>query len=507
MGYRRMGVKPIGQNIFGQAHMRFTAPKISFSEFINEAWPILEPANALIPNWHIDLIAENLSLVTDGKIDKLLINMPPRNAKSNLVTILWPSWSWTLRPALRWIFCSYSASLSTKHSVDRRRIIESAWFQKNWGGIVRLSVDQNQKQEYENTARGHMISTSVGGTITGKGGDVIVEDDMLNPLEADSEAARRHSLDMHKNVLSTRLDNPKTGARVIVEQRTHDQDVSGYVLKNENGWRHLCLPLIADEPKKIIFPLSGRVVEREVGDLLIPDRQGKKEAEDMKRTMGTRTFFAQAQQKPTSEEGNILKRQWWRTYDELPSGFDIAIQSWDMSFKETKSGSFVVGQNWRKRGADFYLVDQCRDRMDFAATCTALTAFSGKHKEAAAIIVEDAANGPAIISTLKQKIAGIIAVPPHGSKLARAQAAAPVVESGNVYLPNPAKHPWVFDFIEECAAFKGVSGEINDQVDAFSQAITWLRQLAYAEVDIDDGLGDSFLLTREEQMVAGGFSV
>lgn len=493
--------------VFGKTLNRFNAPDLDLNEFFRQAWPILEPANPLIPGWHLDLISEYLMLVSTGKVRKLLINMPPRNAKSNLVTILWPVWSWTRYPSLRFVFCSYSSSLAIKHSVDRRRIIESDWFKDNWGGIVRLSVDQNQKQEYENTSRGHMIAASVGGTVTGKGGDVIVEDDMLNPNEADSEAARRHSLDMHKNVLSTRLDNPKTGARVIVEQRTHDKDVSGHVIREEQGWTHLCLPMVAEKKTIISFPVSGKTVEREIGDFLNPERQGDKECEDLKKAMGTRAFVAQCQQNPTSEEGNILKRHWWKHWHVEPESCNVAIQSWDMNFKQTKSGSYVVGQVWKKRGAHFFLMDQFRQRVDFPEAQAAVVTMSGKHKDAVAKLIEDAANGPAIISSLEATIPGIIPIKPLGSKAARAQSVAALVEAGNIHLPDPLTHPWVHDFVEECAAFKGGSGEINDQVDAMTQAVTYLRQLDLMPMYVDDGLGDSFMDTSQYAEVGGFASV
>lgn len=474
----------------------------SFREFINQAWPILEPNNKFIDSWYIDLICEHLQLVTTGEIKKLLINVPPRTGKSSLITILWPVWSWTQKPWLRFIFCSYSASLSVKHSIDRRRIIESDWFKMNWGNTVRLAEDQNQKNEYENSMRGRMFSTSVGGTLTGKGGDVLVEDDMLNPQKAESAADRAHMLSMHKNVLSSRLDNPKTGLRVIVEQRTHHMDLSAHILKNESGWTHLNLPMRAPERSVVIFPVSRKTMIRDEHELLCPARIGETEVVDMKKTMGTRTFNAQCQQLPTAEEGNIFRRNWWKFWKEKPAGAEVTIQSWDMSFKETKSGSFVVGQIWKKRGADFYLIDQFRARVDFTDTVNALLGLTSKHIEAKGKLIEDAANGPAIMSALGGKVAGIIPIPACRSKIARAQAVAPLVESGHVYLPDPELNSWVYDYIEELAAFRGSRDEINDQVDATSQALAWMHDLNYhvPEMDMEEG---SFV--DGDMAVAGGF--
>jgi len=482
---RSQGLKGVAKTLF--------SPVMSFPDFIRKAWPIIEPANALIESWYVGYLCEHLELVARGEIKKLLINMPPRYGKSNIVTILWPVWTWTQNPYLRWIFCSYSGSLSIKHSLARRRVIESDWYQDCWGGLVTIQDDQNQKQEYENTARGHMIATSVGGTLTGKGGDIIVEDDMLKPDEAESEAMRYHMVSMHRNVLSSRLDNPKTGIRVVVEQRTHVEDLSGTILKHERGWHHLVLPLVAEKKTIIEFPISKKRIVREESELLNVERHGQAEVDDLKRTMGTRTFVAQAQQNPTSEIGNILKRQWWRYYSVLPSGFDVLIASWDMSFKETEDGSFVVGQMWGKRGADYYLIHQKRERCDFSEALQMVILMSQQYPHATGHLVEDKANGPAIISSLQKKVSGIVPIQPQGSKIARAQAVSPIVEGGNVYLPEPAKHPWVADFIEECAAFKGTSGEINDQVDAMTQAINWFHQARFIDQSELAGDGESFI--------------
>lgn len=497
----------ISETIFTSILKSYDAPEISLRAFVDKAWTILNPGNPLIPGWHVDLICEYLELVTDGKILRLLINIPPRNAKSNLVTICWPVWSWIRRASLRFVFCSYSASLSTKHSLDRRRIIESDWFRENWGGVVQMKDDQNQKNEYENTARGHMISTSVGGTITGKGGDVIVEDDMLNPLDAASMAARKHSLDMHKYVLANRLDDPKTGAKVIVEQRTDVNDVSGYVLKEEGGYVHISLPLMFEHDQEIVFPKSGRIVNVKAGDFLNPDRQGQAEHDSIKKTMGSRAFNAQFQQKPTTEAGNILKRGWWKYWagDVKLLQLEGTLQSWDLSFLKTETGSFVVGQVWGKRGNRLYLLDQIRERMDFTDSLAAIVNLTARWPLAHLKLIEDKANGPAVMNVLKNKLMGIVAVTPLGSKLARAQAASPVIEAGNVYLPDPIANPWVSDFIEECAAFQGIPGETNDQVDAMSQAIVRLCEVDTSMPDSDEG--EEFIENDVYNLeTAGGFT-
>lgn len=502
----------------GEAAQGLIYPRMAFRLFLKEAWPIIEPANPLQDEWYVDCLCEYLELVTVGEIRKLLINMPPREGKSNLVTVLWPAWSWTRKAFLRFITCSYSASLSEKHATMRRNIIDSNWYRRQWGGLVRFTSDQNKKQEYENTARGHMIATSVGGTITGKGGDVIIEDDMINPLQAVSDAERKAAIDMHKMVLSTRIDNPKTGSRVIVEQRTHDQDVSGYVLANESGWYHLNLPLMAERRTVIVFPKSKREIIREPDDILSPGRHGPKEVADLKLTMTPEVFEAQCQGNPSSDVGNILKRTYWKKYTVLPDGFDIVLTSWDLSFKKTLTGSYVVGQCWGKRNADFYLFPWIyRERADFAEALLGFEKFIDLIKKKTNFqpnghLVEDKANGPAIVSSVQKKISGVIPMGVTGSKAARAHAIAPLCRAGNVLIPdesicefNDKGVPWVLDFIEECAKFRGLDSEINDQVDTMTQALIYLHNMI-VESDAQESEEEEVFIDTGD-LRAGGFGL
>jgi len=497
----------------GEAAQGLTYPQMAFREFLKLGWQIIEPANPLQDEWYVDCLCEYLQLVTLGEIRKLLINMPPREGKSNIVTVLWPAWSWTRKAFLRFITCSYSASLSEKHATMRRNVIDSGWYQRQWGGLVQFAADQNKKQEYENTARGHMIATSVGGTITGKGGDVIIEDDMINPLQAVSDAERKAAIDMHKMVLSTRIDNPKTGSRVIVEQRTHDQDVSGYVLANESGWTHLNLPLIATRETVVVLPISKREVIRPIDDILSPGRHGPSEIADLKKTMTPEVFEAQCQQEPSSDVGNILKRTYWEKskYLTLPSGFDLVVTSWDLTFKETKAGSYVVGQAWGKRAAKFYLFPwMVRARMDFSESLIAFANFVAHITKQigykpAAHLVEDKANGPALISKMQNTIPGILPMPTVGTKAARAHAVAPTIRSGNVMIPDESIAPWSLEFVEECAKFRGADSEINDQVDTMTQAVIYLSNVPILSQEQDEDDGVSFIgdLNGESESIGG----
>jgi predicted phage terminase large subunit-like protein len=455
--------------------------KRSLAEFIRQAWPIVEPATPYSHNWHIDLICEHLEAVTAGDITRLVVNIPPRNTKSLCVTVMWPCWEWIRRPELRYLCCSYAASLSTKHSVDRRRIIESEWYQANWPH-VHLTSDQNQKTEYENTSRGVMVATSVGGTATGKGGNRVIVDDPVNPEEAYSEVKRVAAHDYMDKTLPSRLDDKRRDAMIVVMQRLHADDSTGHLLSRDatHRWTHVCIPAECRERTEVVFPRSGRVIVREPGDLLWPEREGAGELAALREEMGTRDFEAQYNQEPAPPEGAMFNPSWWRYYREVPEPLDEIIQSWDMTFKDRKQSDYVVGQVWGRKGASKYLLDQVRARMDFPATQRAVVSLSAKWPQAHLKLIEDTANGPAVIASLKESVAGIVPVKVKGSKAARAAAITPTVEAGNVYLPDVEQFPqhasWVGDFVHEHAVFTGDGSGHDDQVDACSQALSrWIK--------------------------------
>lgn len=441
------------------------------SNFTRFAWPVIEPATEFLSNWHIDAISEYLEAVTAGQITRLIVNVPPRYMKSISVSVMWPTWSWIKNPALRWIFSSYSQSLATKHSVDRRTVIESGWYQEHWSDRFQLAGDHNLKTEFLNDHRGHMISTSVGGAATGKGGDILVVDDPVNPKEAASDVIRESANTWFDRTFYSRLDNKKKGAIVVVMQRLHEKDLTGHLM-GTGDWEQLKLPAEAENRQVIHFPMSGRKVERDEGDILWPEREGRDELEKAKRAMGSYGYAGQMQQDPSPSEGGLFKRQWWKFYRVLPQ-LDQQLQSWDCAFKETNSSDYVVGQVWGRTGANFYLCDQVRDRMNVLATMRSIETMTAKWPRAIEKLVEDKANGPAVIQMLEQKVPGLIAVNPEGGKVVRAAAVSPLVEAGNVWLPHPDIAPWVHDFIEELSKFP--NGENDDQVDGCSQALTRLN--------------------------------
>jgi predicted phage terminase large subunit-like protein len=460
-------------------------------QFVRQAWAIVEPSTPFVPGWHIDAIIEHLDAVTRGQIRNLLINVPPRHMKSLLVAVFWPAWEWIRWPERRWLFSSYAAQLSIRDSVKCRRLIESPWYQARWGDRFALTGDQNTKGRFDNNKSGYRLSTSVGGSATGEGGDRIVCDDPNNVNEVESDSVRKATNDWFDVVMSTRVNDPKTTAKVTVMQRCHQLDLSGHLLE-QGGWEHLCLPA-EYEDGRCATSIGWSDPRAAHGELLWPERFGADEIASLKRSLGSYGAAGQLQQRPSPAEGGLIKRHWWRYYQPLganlppvivrhPDGTDrpIAavllhggrgelIQSWDCSFKDLETSDYVVGQVWGNMGANFYLLEQVRGRMDFPATLRAVRGMSSRWPAALAKLIEDKANGSAVIQMLTHELGGILPVNPEGGKVARARAASPLIEAGNVYLPHPQFAPWVNDFIEECAAFP--NGAHDDQVDAMTQAL------------------------------------
>jgi predicted phage terminase large subunit-like protein len=473
-----------------------------FREFVGLAWPYAEPARAYVHNWHVDAIADHLQAVAEQQISRLLITVPPGHAKSLLVSVHWPAWQWVRNPSWRGIFTSYNGALATRDSVRCRALLTSDWFQQMFQPTWEFANDQNEKDWFENTRKGFRMAFGVGGKGTGFRGDCLVIDDPLSAKKQHSEAALHEVRFWFDQVMSSRLNDPATGAIVIIMQRLSERDLAAHVL-DRGGYVHLNLPTEFD-PRATCTTVALRPGQaawqdprtRE-GELLFPQLFPAEIIAAAKTSLGSQGYAAQHQQRPAPVEGGIIKRYWWgfwkpqdgnylpmifRTADgteretmlvTLPAQVNELIQSWDCSFKDQKSSDYVVGQLWARLGADVYLLDQIRARLDLPGTINAIRRMSIKWPQAGAKLIEDKANGPAVMQCLAHELGGIIPVEPLGGKIARAYAVAPRIEAGNVYLPHPEFRPWAADLIEECAQFP--NGRYDDQVDALSQALARLN--------------------------------
>lgn len=390
----------------------------------------------------------------------ITISIPPRHGKSMTITETLVSYYLGQFPNHRVILGSYGSDFAMKFGKKNREKFEQ-YGEKLFNLRLKRGTQSATDWDIEGH-RGGTISRGITSGVTGEGADLMIIDDPVKSREeADSEVYRNKVWNEWVDSFSTRLH---PGAIVIVIMtRWHEDDLVGRLLNPEYGdplpWKVINLAMEADDPND---PLG-----REIGEPLWPERYGKEFIEERKKYPSS--FNALYQGRPTSQQGNLLRRDWWQYYDELPE-LDMLILSVDATFKDGKDTDYVAIQVWGKFKANMYMIDNLKARMNFPATLQAIKNMLAKHPGISAKYVEDKANGPAIIAMLNKDIGGFIAVQPEGGKVARVNAISPFIEAGNAFLPRDAS--WVHDFIEECASFP--KGKHDDQVDAMSQALNQL---------------------------------
>ncbi len=447
--------------------------KGGLKKFIELSWHQVEPGKSFIPGWHVDAICNHLEAISKGQLTRLVINIPPGCMKSLTACVFWPAWIWTFRPDTKCIYASYSMALSRRDNLRMRRLIESEWYRQRFGDSFRPLNDNWGTAKFVNDHAGFRLCTSVDGTVTGEHADVQVCDDPIKPQDI-SKTALTNCLEWWNETMSSRLVDFQKSARVIIMQRLHVNDLAGEMLRGE-GYEHLCLPM-EFESRFVCSTSIGfkdpRTVENE---LLWPQRCSADSVKEIKKGIGTeRGIAAQLQQHPVPHSGAIFKKQALQHYDFTPKT-PTTITSWDCTFKETGT-SYVVGQVWgvSQDHEHYVLLDQVRARMSFSETLSAIRKFSLKYPFCSAHLIEEKANGSAIIDMLRDEIPSLTPVLPEGGKEARAHAVEGLWSAGRVLLPDPAKNPWVHDFIQEVLEFP--SSINDDQVDAMTQALTWLRE-------------------------------
>jgi predicted phage terminase large subunit-like protein len=472
----------------------------SLRAFTEAAWSLVVPSS-YIASWYVDAICRHLEAVARGEIRRLLITIPPRCTKSTLTSVMLPAWVWTSKPQTRLLFASYAESLAVRDATMCRRLLQSAWYQENWAGVFRLAGDMNLKHRYENDYGGLRLSVGIGGSVTGEGGDILVIDDPHNIREIESDTVRRGVLDWYDQVWATRGNDPRTAAWIVIGQRTHCDDLIGHLLEM-GGWESLCIPMEYEGDRRPTL-IGWSDQRRTEGDLLCSARFGPEEVARAKQTLGSFGYSAQYQQRPVPAGGGVWKRNWFRFYRrvELPARFDMVVGSWDCAFKDLKTSDFVCGQLWGQRAADCYLLDQIHARLDFPATLAAIRSLTARSPyRVNAVLVEDKANGSAVLSVLKREIPGMIAVNPEGGKEARAAAVAPMIEAGNVLLPMADEQPWIEDTLLEFVSFP--ASRHDDRVDATSQALLRLQRkprLAFRPMNGDLTTGSRWTMPSQRE--------
>lgn len=424
-------------------------------------------------NWHHRLFASYLEAFAMKKIKRLLIFCPPRHGKSELVSRRLPAFIFGKYPDASIIATSYGADLASRMNRDVQRIMSSPAYKevfpdsRLWEKNIRTMADGTYLRNSEIfeivNHKGVYRSAGVGGGITGMGGEYLICDDPIkNAEEAYSKVYRDKVWEWWGSTFFTRLE--KAGGICLTLTRWHDDDVAGRLLKlsNADDWTVVSLPAVREDEAFEEDP-------RPVGEALWPDKYSLEDLAQIKIAIGSRDWNALYRQQPSSESGDMFKKHFWRFYlpEEKPHRFDTISLSCDMAFKDTKTSDYVVMQVWGKLGIKHYLLDEVRERLSFLNSLKALSNLAAKWRNLDECLVEEKANGAAIIDTIRDRIPAVIPIVPKESKEARAAACAPLIEAGQVFLPVPEQNAWVQDFIEEFAHFP--KGKFDDRVDACSQ--------------------------------------
>jgi len=442
--------------------------RTNFGAFFYKAFEALNPGRPLIPNWHIDAICYRLQQMVIGEQPpRLVINLPPRTLKSTIVSIALPAWLLGRDPGCRIICASYADELANKFSRDCRTLIETAFYRRLFPA-TKLSPRKTTEGEFETTRMGFRLATSVGGTLTGRGGDFLIVDDPLKAIDAGSDLARRSAIDWLQNTAFSRLDNGTTGVVILAMQRLHVDDPSGTLL--EKDWPRLVIPAVAPEPAD--YPIAeDQIYQRSAGEVLQPGRDKLATIEAQKLLCGSHIFAAQYQQNPTPSDGNLIKADWLGRYATKPARdqFDRVILTCDPSGKPGQHNDFTAITVAGKKGREFYLLDIRRGHWTILQMIEQIVALAREYA-ADLVVVEDTASGMGLIPLLQEKSPlNIAGRHPCGDKVSRLCQHLGTFEAGRILLPEEA--PWLADFEHEILAFP--RGRYDDQVDALLLLLDW----------------------------------
>ena len=451
--------------------------ELSFYEFFKKAWHIVEPSIELSTNWHHKYLCGELQEEAERIIDNkpktkdIIINIPFRSTKSLLVTVMFPVWCWIKNPKFRFITASYSAELSIEHSTRSRDLINSKWFLERWGEIFHIKKDQNLKSRYENNFLGARRATSVGGTVTGQGGDFLIVDDPVSPQHAASEVERENANEWYRTTFYSRLNNPLTGVRIIIMQRIHDNDLSGFLLYGNDSrlkYKHICIPaeLSNDlKPKKLKenYDKDG---------LFWTDRFSRDILDDYKQALGSYGYAGQLMQTPTPLNSGMIKSEWLKI-----DQYKITDESTAVNFvidpaytsNEKNDPSALLAYTFKDN--KWQIIDCINVYKEFPDLVKFIPQWAIKngYTNRSRIYVEPKASGKSIVQTL-QKETGLNVredKPPSKDKVARVQDISASLESGRVSL---LRGRWNEEFLQQLVKFP--SAKHDDMVDCLVMAIT-----------------------------------
>lgn len=448
----------------------------SLYEFAKAAWHVLEPGRAFKDNWHINAICDHLQAVSDGRIHRLLINVPPRHMKSLLVSVIWPVWDWLRTPTRQFLTASYRQPLSTRDALKSRHLMQSPWFQARFGHLFAMSRDQNQKQRYQNNKMGHRVAVTTKGGV-GEGGDILIADDPQNTDEMGSDAYVDATTEWWNNTFMQRLNDQNDGAVVLTMQRLSERDICEQAIA-EGGWVHLMLPAEYEQARACTTSLGFQDPRTEEGELLWPSRIGRVALDAMKKRLGSYGTAGQLQQRPAPRGGGIIKREGYRLIKraDLPPFFHHVI-SWDTAATENENndptGATVFGLSNTPGKQGLFKLGQLQEWLDAPGLEKRIPDYNRNWPPGTENIIECAGpTGLAMFQLMKAKFPHLTltAADPKalgGGKNERAALAAIHIENGLVWLieddPDNEGYLTMSDAFPKCKP--------RDVVDSAIQAI------------------------------------
>jgi predicted phage terminase large subunit-like protein len=442
-----------------------------FGAFAYPAFGVVNPGLKLRPNWHIDCASHHLQMMVTGQTAKrLVLNQPPRSLKSFIVSVCLPAWLLGRNPSSRIICASYSVDLANKFSRDCRSLMDSPFYKRIFP-CTRLNPKKATEGEFETTRRGYRFTTSVGGTLTGRGGDVLIIDDPIKGNDANSVVALEGAIDWFRNTALSRLDNPGESLIIVTMQRLHVNDLSGILI--ESGWPKLVLPAIATEPMDHVVA-DEEIYHRPAGQLLQPDRDSMEALEEIRRQVGSRVFAAQYQQNPSPPDGNLIKAAWLKRYQVAldRTGYRHVVLSCDPAGKAGVLNDYTAITIAGVVNKELHLLQVVRGHWSVLQMRDQISALAQQWKPDL-VLIEDTSSGMGLIQLLREQTSlSIVGRHPKDDKETRMCRHQGRFEAARVLLPVEA--PWLADFESELLSFP--SGRYDDQVDAFMLLLDWFSQ-------------------------------
>ena len=422
-------------------------------------------------NWHIEAIAHWLMKAVEGDVRRLIIAMPPRSLKSFMASVCLPAWILGHQPGEKIVCASYAQKLSEEFAFETRRLMQSVWYRSLFPA-THLDPKKSNLEVLATTRGGRRRATSVGGSLTGLGGNLVIIDDPIKAADAHSEVARESAMQWYGGTVASRLDDPKKGRIIMIAQRLHMDDLPGQLLA-QGGWDLLELPLVEWKTEREIEITDDRTVGREAGHILHEERIDDEEIERLRSEMGERDFEAQYNQRPQPPGGALFKGEWIRRYETRPKPQQVQgiFQSWDTAYDIQDHNDWSVCSTWALSGKQCYLLDIYREKLEFPDLEKAIYAQRARWK-ADLVIVEKAGAGLSVWQNIRRQGPNLWlqVLRPEGSKQDRASQQTPKFERGEILLPMDA--PWLRTFEEELLTFP--NGRHDDQVDSVVQFLAAL---------------------------------